>query len=80
MSDYDDDLDPQGPSREDMERFGDEFVTCPECKSLVYDQAEVCQACGRALHGEAKGPPLWALGVGAALLAAMVVGYVLFWR
>lgn len=80
MSDYDDDLDPQGPSREDMERFGDEFVTCPECGSLVYDQAEVCQACGRALHDEPKGTPMWAIGIGAGLVAAMVAGYLLFWR
>jgi len=77
MSDYDD-IDPQGPSRADMERFGDEFVTCAECKSLVYDQAEVCQSCGRALHGEAKGPPLWAIGLGAALLAILIGVWVIW--
>lgn len=78
MADYDD-IDPEGPSRADMERFGDEFVTCPECKSLVYDQAEVCQACGRALHGEPKGPPMWAVGVGAAVVAALLGAWVIWW-
>lgn len=66
--------DPDGPSPEDLERFGDEFVTCPECGSLVYDQAEMCQACGYALMRPDGGLPRWALA--AAGLA--ILGIVLF--
>ena len=79
MFDDDDAIDPQGPSREDLERFGDEFVTCPECGSLVYDQADICQACGRALRGESSGPPMWAIGVGAALAAVLIASVLIWW-
>lgn len=77
MGNYDDDIDPDGPSRADMERFGDEFVTCPECKSLVYDQAEICQSCGHALRAEPVGVPMWAIAVGATLVALMVGAYLI---
>lgn len=79
MRRYDDDLDPDGPSRDDIERFGDPYVTCPECGSLVYDESDVCQSCGRALHGEPKGVPLWAIAVGAALAAVLIAGAVIWW-
>ncbi len=70
-------LDPEGPSPEDLERFGDEFRTCPECKSLVYDQAAVCQACGHAFaESPHAGIPPWALVV-AVLLVLVFVAFIL---
>lgn len=56
MSNYDDydgdldsGLDPEGPSAADLERFGGEFITCPNCGHEAYDQADTCDRCGRDL-------------------------------
>ena len=48
----------EGPSPEDLRRFGEEAETwgyCPECGAKVYDDADVCPKCfawitGRTLH------------------------------
>ena len=45
-----DDLD-SGPSPEDLRRFGGETACCPQCGGEVWDQAEVCPACGAYLAG-----------------------------
>ncbi len=64
----------EGPSEADLERFGDEFRKCPECGSLVYDQTEICQACGYAFVRVEKGLPIWAIvAVGVVLLAFVLV-------
>lgn len=73
----DEGLDPDGPSAEDLDRFGDEFKRCPECKSLVYDQSEMCQACGYAFEREPKGIPPWAVVVVVLVLIAFVLVAVL---
>ncbi|MEN0020523.1 MAG: hypothetical protein AAF747_06550 [Planctomycetota bacterium] len=64
-------LDPEGPSEADLERFGDEYVTCPVCKADVYDQSVLCPSCGHALNDAASGMPAWAIVT--ALLAAAVL-------
>lgn len=78
---FDDDIgdapDPEGPSPEDLERFGDEFRTCPSCGSDVYDQAELCHVCGHAFEEPAGKPPVWILIVLAIALLAML-GLLLF--
>ncbi|MEZ6242493.1 MAG: hypothetical protein R3B57_05560 [Phycisphaerales bacterium] len=56
-------LDPDGPSAEDLDRFGDETVTCPHCGAEVWDQHERCNACGERLTDPPKGSPpmpMWA--------------------
>lgn len=66
--------DPEGPSEADLERFGDEYRTCPECGSLVYDQSEICQACGHAFGASDGGLPIWVMiGGGVALVAVLLV-------
>lgn len=75
--DLDEGLDPEGPSDEDLERFGDEFVTCPHCGSLVYDQAELCQACGMAVSDAPKRTPAWIIVAAALALVAFVLWFVL---
>ncbi len=45
-----DELD-SGPGTEDLLRFGGETAYCPECGREVWDQAEVCPACGAYLAG-----------------------------
>lgn len=67
-------LDPEGPSAEDLDRFGSEFKACPACGSDVFDQSELCQACGYAFEREFKGMPIWAaVTLIVALLAFLVV-------
>ena len=66
-------LDPQGPSAEDLDRFGSEFTQCPSCGKDIYDQAEVCPHCGQAVEDKSARPPLWAL-----IVLAIVVFVVLF--
>ena len=40
--DFEGDLDPAGPSAEDLDRFGGDTVACPRCAYEVYDEATVC--------------------------------------
>jgi hypothetical protein len=40
-----------GPSPEDLKRFGGDEGYCPECGKRVWDQAEVCPACDAHLGG-----------------------------
>jgi len=83
---YDDDsldlgdgLDPEGPSADDLDRFGAEFKPCPSCRSDVYDQAEFCHVCGHVFGGEDErtGPPAWAIGVAVLVLIAFVLIFAL---
>lgn len=69
-------LDPLGPSAEDLDRFGGEFVRCPECHEEVYDQTAVCPSCGYALI-ERSSTPVWVAIVAAAVLL-MILMYTLF--
>ena len=50
MLDDTDELD-SGPGPEDLRRFGGETAYCPDCGGEVWDQAEVCPACGAYLGG-----------------------------
>ena len=70
-------LDPDGPSPEDLERFGSELRTCPECGSDVYDQAEMCPVCGRALSQPSSGPGALTIAI-ALVLVAMLAGVVVW--
>ena len=47
------DPDFEGPSDDDILRFGADFVTCPNCTSDVYDQATICPTCGITLDDTA---------------------------
>ncbi|MFT5424363.1 MAG: hypothetical protein ACI89L_002158 [Phycisphaerales bacterium] len=66
-------LDPDGPSAEDLHRFGDEMSVCPSCNSEIYDQAELCHVCGHMIERESSGPPAWV--VVAAVL--VIIGLLL---
>lgn len=52
VEDHDD-----GPLEQDLERFGGETRTCPECKKEVYDDTAVCYHCGWAFEGDAADGP-----------------------
>ncbi|MCW5774879.1 MAG: hypothetical protein KIS87_00335 [Phycisphaeraceae bacterium] len=75
--DLDEGLDPEGPSAADLDRFGGAFVLCPECEFEVYDQAEVCPRCGRALTSlAARKTPWWVILVTAFLLLGLALLFV----
>ncbi|MGE3109184.1 MAG: hypothetical protein AB7G11_15565 [Phycisphaerales bacterium] len=56
--------DHEGPSDDDIARFGDVTQKCPECRAELYDDAEVCWKCGCAISGGAtrtRPIPTWML-------------------
>ena len=52
-------LDPEGPSAEDLDRFGSELNICPNCHQTIYDQSEICPECGWYLGEVEKTVSLW---------------------
>jgi len=60
----------EGPSDEDVERFGDATVACPSCGTELYDDVALCYKCGRALNADddTKVP-----GKGALLIVILVI-------
>jgi hypothetical protein len=64
----------EGPSEEDLERFGDVTVRCKECDAELFDDVEICFQCGRSVMASdrTKGLPPWVLVV-IALVALVLV-------
>jgi hypothetical protein len=69
-------LDPDGPSAADLDRFGDEFITCPHCGREYYDQAEICPHCGDAREKEGPFLPAWAIVTAALVLIVFILTWV----
>ena len=75
----------EGPSSEDIERFGGDTDECPECGAEVYDQAEMCHACGAyvTVRGRVKGSAgrgmqaRWIILIALLALAGFVITFVL---
>jgi hypothetical protein len=67
-------LDPEGPSAADLDKFGSELDTCPNCSSTIYDQSEICPECGWYLGELEKSVSLWVF-VGVVGLIVIL----LFW-
>ena len=79
----------EGPSDEDIERFGDETpkadARCPDCGTAVWSEADICPKCYAFLGGEAaparrgmfaahwKAIVVWALIVATLTLAGIPV-------
>ena len=70
-------LDPEGPSADDLHRFGDEMDRCNACGREVYDQAEVCPYCGGLTRPIAPRAPFWPILVAVVLVAVIVVVWVI---
>ncbi len=66
-------LDPEGPSAQDLDRFGSEMDTCPHCGASIYDQAEMCPRCGWYLGEEARTMPLWVVAGVCGLIVALLL-------
>lgn len=67
-------LHPEGPSAADLDQFGSELDTCPNCKSSIYDQSEICPECGWYLGENPKTMSVWVF-VGVVGLIVIL----LFW-
>ena len=69
----------EGPSPEDLRRFGGETAFCPDCGARVWDQADVCPSCYAYLGGETarrrKATSLmrWKKAILASVLIAMLL-------
>ena len=73
--------DPEGPSEEDVARFGDVTVKCPECGTELFDDVAVCWKCGRALGAGTKDEsktPVWFIAAAVLVVVAFVVAYIRF--
>ncbi len=69
--------DDEGPSPEDLERFGGVTQTCPSCGKDLYDDADVCWDCGHVLMAKTGKPiPTWAYVIGVIAVAAMLLAIV----
>ena len=69
-------LDPEGPSADDLDRFGDELTSCPHCEAAIYDQASFCPVCGEALTEGEKTLSLWVvLGVCALIVLLLLFAF-----
>ncbi|MCG3128846.1 MAG: hypothetical protein CHACPFDD_03742 [Phycisphaerae bacterium] len=77
-ADYNDELDPEGPSPEELDGSDDDDETatlaCPACGADVYEDAVVCPACGANITPAARcGRGAWAIAVLVLLVAAGLV-------
>lgn len=65
-----------GPSPDDLERFGDVTRTCPECGKDVFDDAAVCYHCGHAFERERaarRAPTVFFVVVVVLLIVAFLI-------
>jgi len=65
----------EGPSQADIERFGGDEITCPECCAEVYYDATFCHECGHVIEEKATGTskPWVAVAAVVALVAFVLV-------
>lgn len=67
----------EGPSAEDVERFGGVTHACPSCGTEVYDDVDLCWKCGASMRRRSGGPPGWVLVTALMLVVVIVLVWVL---
>lgn len=70
----------EGPSEEDIERFGGVTQRCPECGTELYDDVVTCWNCGAHVGVGSGGSSVsarWAVAVIVLLILAFVLYAVL---
>ena len=70
----------EGPSDDDLDRFGGVTQTCWRCGTELYDDATVCWNCQASVgpgSGSRRGTPVWVIVVGV-LLALLVAAWAIF--
>lgn len=81
VEDYaDPEMDPDGPSEADLERFSDVTVKCQGCGTELLDDVDECWKCGRKVGAKGShesGRPTWAvltvLGIVVVFVAWMLM-------
>lgn len=71
----------EGPSQEDIERFGDQTRVCPECRKDVFDDSAVCYHCGYAFERTSAGSgksKAWVIAVAVLILITFIAGALRF--
>jgi hypothetical protein len=76
---WDEEIDPEGPSREDLARFGSDTEPCPKCRAEIHSESVRCPRCGEwldedPLHGDLARS---VRGRGTVLIVVMLVGMLL---
>ncbi|MBL9118366.1 MAG: hypothetical protein JNL80_00450 [Phycisphaerae bacterium] len=71
----------EGPSDDDLRRFGSEVAYCPDCGAEVWDQADVCPTCFAYLGGDTsrrrgQRHRRWRTAVILIILASIAVSWV----
>jgi len=61
------------PTEADLEKFGGVTRPCPECRTELYDDAEVCWKCGHVLSSAPKAPKMVWVVAAIVLLAVFVL-------
>ena len=73
----------EGPSSEDLERFGDDTALCPDCGAEVWDEADICPKCFAYIGGQAsRHAPLqrWVNRKSIILIVILLlIGFGLMW-
>jgi len=72
-----DDSEDDGPSREDLRRFGAETAHCPACGAEIFDDAVQCPQCDEIVAGMTSRRPPWQSWWRQRWLALIVVLLVL---
>ncbi len=70
----------EGPSDDDLDRFGGVTQSCWRCGTELYDDATVCGNCLSSVGpscGPRMGTPVWAIVVGV-VLAIVVAAWAIF--
>ncbi|MBX3318091.1 MAG: hypothetical protein KF902_14640 [Phycisphaeraceae bacterium] len=66
------------PSDADVIRFGDDSTRCRRCKTLLYDDLDICPRCAEpVMNANTRRLPLWVIIALGLVLAAMVAPAVL---
>ena len=66
-----DDFD-EGPSEEDIAAFSGVTRNCPECKTELHDDTEICWKCGHALSRAPAAKPGWIIALSVLVVAVML--------
>ncbi|MEQ8843283.1 MAG: hypothetical protein RIB58_00390 [Phycisphaerales bacterium] len=70
----------EGPSDDDLDRFGSVTQTCWRCGTELYDDATVCWNCQASVgpgSGPRQGTPVWVIIVGV-VLALVIAAWAIF--
>ncbi|MEZ6210072.1 MAG: hypothetical protein R3B46_02325 [Phycisphaerales bacterium] len=66
------DFDEEGPSEEDLCKFGSDIKRCASCRTEMYHSATICPACGHAEESVRASGKRWVLITALVAFVAML--------